>query len=430
MRTWIRDPLAIFAEGAERGIVVEGTRIVALVGRGESPERIDAVFDASRHVVLPGLVNAHHHFYQTLTRAHPQAINKPLFPWLVALYPIWSRLKPNHLRLAARLALAELLMSGCTTAADHHYLYPAGLENAVDIEVEEALRLGMRMTVSRGSMNLSAKDGGLPPDSVVQDEDAILADSERVLKLFHDPKPGAKIRVALAPCSPFSISKTPDERKRAPRRALRLPAPHASLRDRRRGAVLPQDVRPAAGRSPGGNRLDVEPGLARSRHPFQRRGDRAAGPSRRRNLPLRGLQHGARLRHLPDLRTRGRGRAARPRRRRLGLERFLEHDGGRAPRADDRAAALRRRQGHPSRRSALGDRRLGPLPRPHGHRPDRGGPRGRSRALHPRRAALFRRARPARRARALRRAPRRPGDGGGRLAASSTACRSGSTSPR
>ncbi len=207
MRTWIRNPLAVFAEGAERGIVVEGTRIASVVGRGEIPERIDASFDASRHVVLPGLVNAHHHFYQTLTRAHPQAINKPLFPWLAALYPIWSRLKPHHLRLATRLALVELLMSGCTTAADHHYLYPGGLENAVDLEVEEALKLGMRMTVSRGSMNLSAKDGGLPPDSVVQDADAILADSERVLKLFHDPKPGAMIRVALAPCSPFSISK-------------------------------------------------------------------------------------------------------------------------------------------------------------------------------------------------------------------------------
>ena len=223
----------------------------------------------SRHVVLPGLVNTHHHFYQTLTRAHPAAINKPLFAWLVALYPIWARLKPDHLRLAARLALTELLLSGCTTAADHHYLYPAGLENAVDIEVEEALRLGMRMTVSRGSMNLSQKDGGLPPDSVVQDEETILADSERVLKLFHDPTPGAQICVALAPCSPFSISKDLMTRERAPGRALRLPASHPSLRDRGRGALLPQDVRPAAGRSPRGDWLDVEPRLARARHPFQ-----------------------------------------------------------------------------------------------------------------------------------------------------------------
>ena len=207
MRIWIKDPLAIFAQGAARGLVVEGARIEALVGVGETPERIDLVFDASRHVVLPGLINTHHHFFQTLTRAHPAAINKALFPWLMSLYPIWARLKPKHLRLSARLALAELLMSGCTTAADHHYLFPGGLEDAVDIEVEAALELGMRMTVSRGSMNLSAKDGGLPPDTVVQDEQAILDDSARVLKLFHDPAPGARIQVALAPCSPFSISK-------------------------------------------------------------------------------------------------------------------------------------------------------------------------------------------------------------------------------
>jgi 8-oxoguanine deaminase len=157
--------------------------------------------------VLPGLVNAHHHFYQTLTRAHPKAINRELFPWLTALYPIWARLKPEHLRIAVRLALTELTLSGCTAAADHHYLFPRGLENAIDIEVEEARALGLRMTVTRGSMNRSKKDGGLPPDEVVQSEDEILADSERVLKLFHDPKPGADIRIALAPCSPFSITK-------------------------------------------------------------------------------------------------------------------------------------------------------------------------------------------------------------------------------
>ena len=208
MRVWIKNPLAIFAEGAGGGLVVESGRIAELVDSGKVPAAaVDASYDASRHVVLPGLVNTHHHFYQTLTRAHPAAINKELFPWLVALYPIWSRLKPRHLQVATRVALAELLLSGCTTAADHHYLYPAGLENAVDIEVESAKAIGMRMTVTRGSMNLSQKDGGLPPDSVVQDEDTILADSERVLKLFHDPKPGAQIRIALAPCSPFSINR-------------------------------------------------------------------------------------------------------------------------------------------------------------------------------------------------------------------------------
>jgi 8-oxoguanine deaminase len=208
MRLWIKDPLAIFAENAERGLVVEGTQIVELVGAGGAPQApVDEAFDASRHVVLPGLVNTHHHFYQTLTRAHPAAINKELFPWLTSLYPIWARLRPEHLQIATRLALTELMLSGCTTAADHHYLFPRGLENAIDIEVEEARAVGLRMTVTRGSMNRSKKDGGLPPDEVVQSEDEIIADSERVLKLFHDPKPGADIRIALAPCSPFSITK-------------------------------------------------------------------------------------------------------------------------------------------------------------------------------------------------------------------------------
>ena len=208
MRLWIKDPHAILAEGAERGLVIEGTRIVELVGRGGSPSApVGATFDAAGHVVLPGLINTHHHFYQTLTRAHPRAINQDLLPWLAALAPIWARMKPAQLRIAMRLALTELMLSGCTTAADHHYLFPPGLENAIDIEVEEARKLGLRMTVSRGSMNRSQKDGGLPPDEVVQDEETILADSERVLKLFHDPRPGADIRIALAPCSPFSVTK-------------------------------------------------------------------------------------------------------------------------------------------------------------------------------------------------------------------------------
>lgn len=210
MRLWLKDPLAILAEGAERGIVVEGSRIVERVGRGREPSApVDAVFDAARHVVLPGLVNTHHHVYQTLTRAHPNAINKELFPWLKALYPIWTKgLNPEAFRLAVRLAGTELMMSGCTTAADHHYVFPAGLEDAVDIEVEEARALGLRMTVSRGSMNLSEEDGGLPPKAAVQDEDTILADSERVIGRYHERGPGAKIQIALAPCSPFSVTKS------------------------------------------------------------------------------------------------------------------------------------------------------------------------------------------------------------------------------
>ncbi len=208
-RLWLKQPLAILADGADGGIVVESGRIVELVTSGGAPSGpVDTVFDASRHVVLPGLINTHHHFYQTLTRAHPAAIDKALFPWLTSLYPIWARLDPDSFRLSVRLALTELLMSGCTTAADHHYLFPRGLESAIDIEAEEAARLGIRVTLSRGSMDLSEKDGGLPPDSVVQDKDDILADSERLIGRYHDRSDGAMIQIALAPCSPFSATKS------------------------------------------------------------------------------------------------------------------------------------------------------------------------------------------------------------------------------
>ena len=224
-RLWIRNPLAIFADGAaEGGIVVSDGRIVELLAAGREPGALgDGTFDASRHVVIPGLVNAHHHFYQTLTRTHPQALDKELFGWLQALYPIWSRLTPDSFRVAVRLALAELLLSGCTTAADHHYLFPAGLDRAIDIEVEEALALGIRMTVTRGSMNRSQKDGGLPPDNVVQDEETILVDSERVLSRYHDASPGSRIQIGLAPCSPFSI--TPRLMKATAELAARFDAP-------------------------------------------------------------------------------------------------------------------------------------------------------------------------------------------------------------
>ncbi len=209
MRLWIKDPLAVLAEGAERGIVVEDGKIVELVGRGKQvSQKADHVFDASRHVVIPGLINTHHHFFQTLTRAHPAAINKELFPWLKALYPIWAKnVTPEAFRLATRLAQTELLMSGCTCASDHHYLYPVGLEQAMDIQAEEAAAVGIRMTLNRGSMNLSEKDGGLPPDGVVQDEDTILADCERVLGRYHDAGEGAMLQVALAPCAPFTVTK-------------------------------------------------------------------------------------------------------------------------------------------------------------------------------------------------------------------------------
>lgn len=207
MRLWIKDPLACLAEKAERGIIVDGRKIVELVPKGVEPKAVANVFDASRHVLLPGLINTHHHMYQSLTRAHPDAINKELFPWLTALFPLWSKLTPDSHRLATRLALTELLMSGCTTAADHHYLFARGCENAIDIQVDEAKALGVRMMICRGSMDLSQKDGAMPPESVVQDRDTILNDCERVVSRYHQRGEGAMIQIALAPCTPFTASK-------------------------------------------------------------------------------------------------------------------------------------------------------------------------------------------------------------------------------
>jgi len=204
---WIKDPRGILASRAERGVVVENGRIAELVPKGAEPATPGAsVFDASRHVVVPGLINTHHHFYQTLTRATPSALDRTLFPWLQALYPVWARLTPDLLDAAVTVAMAELLLSGCTTTTDHHYVFPAGLEDAIDIEIAAAQRLGVRVVLTRGSMNLSQRDGGLPPDSVVQDEDTILADSERLIARYHDASPGAMVQIALAPCSPFSVT--------------------------------------------------------------------------------------------------------------------------------------------------------------------------------------------------------------------------------
>ncbi len=206
---WIRAPLAVCCDDdAGGGLVVADDRILELVPTGAEPMTPGcAIFDASAHVVLPGLINTHHHFYQTLTRACPPALDKPLFPWLEALYPIWSGLTPEAFRLAVRVALTELLFSGTTTAADHHYVFPSGLEDAIDIQVEEAGALGLRAVLTRGSMSLSQDDGGLPPRSVVQSEDDILADCERLVSRHHQGGAGAMVQIALAPCSPFSVTR-------------------------------------------------------------------------------------------------------------------------------------------------------------------------------------------------------------------------------
>ncbi|MCC2659857.1 MAG: 8-oxoguanine deaminase [Arthrobacter sp.] len=210
-RLWIRSPLAAFTANsldASGGIVVSGGKIQEVLGAGERPSApCGETFDAGSHVLLPGLINTHHHFYQTLTRAWGPVANAPLFPWLQNLYPVWARLTPRDLELAATAALAELLLSGCTTAADHHYVFPAGMEDAIDIEVGAVRRLGMRATLTRGSMSLGENDGGLPPQSTVQSPEVILADSERVIGQYHERGEGAVIQIALAPCSPFSVAK-------------------------------------------------------------------------------------------------------------------------------------------------------------------------------------------------------------------------------
>ncbi|WP_427172460.1 8-oxoguanine deaminase [Arthrobacter sp. 92] len=210
-RLWIRNPLAAFtanALDASGGIVVSGGLIAEVLAAGQVPSApCQESFDAGNHVLLPGLINTHHHFYQTLTRAWAPVANAPLFPWLQHLYPVWARLTPRDLELATKVALAELLLSGCTTAADHHYLFPDGLEDAIDIEVRVVRELGMRATLTRGSMTWGEDDGGLPPQSTVQPADVILADSERLIREYHQRGDGADIQIALAPCSPFSVTK-------------------------------------------------------------------------------------------------------------------------------------------------------------------------------------------------------------------------------
>ncbi len=200
MRLWIRHPMAILADDAGGGLVVEDGRIAELVPSGKRPALpVDGHFDASQHVVLPGLINTHQHFFQNLTRAHPLGINRELGSWLAGLYPVWQHLEPEMLRVAARLAMTELLMSGCTTAADHHYMFPPGMSHAVDIEFEEAAKLGMRLTVARGATTMGEDQGRMPPRRMVEAEDEVLADFERILGRYHRQNDGSMNQVALAP---------------------------------------------------------------------------------------------------------------------------------------------------------------------------------------------------------------------------------------
>jgi len=188
----------------DASIFVRDGAIEALGPATEMPRDADRVVDARGCIVIPGLVNTHHHFYQTLTRAVPGTQDVELFDWLVTLYPIWARLTPAALRSATAVACAELLLSGCTTASDHTYLWPNGCR--IDDEIAVAREIGLRFHASRGSMSVGRSKGGLPPDSCVEDEAAILADTRRAIETFHDAARFAMTRVVVAPCSPFSVS--------------------------------------------------------------------------------------------------------------------------------------------------------------------------------------------------------------------------------
>ncbi|MGI9646531.1 MAG: 8-oxoguanine deaminase [Ilumatobacteraceae bacterium] len=179
--------------------------LVSGVGAGPPPPA-DDVLDATDCLVTPGLVNTHHHLYQNLTRAYPPMTDKPLFGWLQSLYPLWRAIDTESVYVSTWVGLAELALSGCTTSTDHLYLHPRRAGDLLTAEIEAALDLGIRFHPTRGSMSLSEKDGGLPPDDVVADDDEILAASEEAVGRHHDRDHGAMTRVALAPCSPFSVT--------------------------------------------------------------------------------------------------------------------------------------------------------------------------------------------------------------------------------
>jgi 8-oxoguanine deaminase len=184
-----------------RDNAIEAVASTASVG---STDQIDRVIDARGMILMPGLVNTHHHLYQTLTRAVPGAQDAALFPWLETLYPIWANLDRQAIYTSALVGLAELMLSGCTTAADHLYIYPNDV--TLDDEIRAAQEIGIRFHATRGSMSRGESQGGLPPDSVVESETEIVSDTRRVIETYHDAAPLAMLRIAVAPCSPFSVT--------------------------------------------------------------------------------------------------------------------------------------------------------------------------------------------------------------------------------
>jgi cytosine/adenosine deaminase-related metal-dependent hydrolase len=199
---WVVTMDGVSTEHPSGWVLVDGA-VIAGTGAGEEPAH-DTRVDLGGAVVTPGLVNTHHHLYQTLTRARAQQAD--LFSWLRELYPVWARIDAEAEYAAARTGLAELALSGCTTVFDHHYVFPRGREGILEAEVQAARELGLRLVASRGSMDLGVSDGGLPPDELVEEIDAVLADTERLHGAVHDAGPGARVQIAVAPCSPFSVT--------------------------------------------------------------------------------------------------------------------------------------------------------------------------------------------------------------------------------
>jgi cytosine/adenosine deaminase-related metal-dependent hydrolase len=187
-------------------IYAENGEIKQMGQRPPAGLRAGRTLSARFAVALPGLINTHHHLCQTLTRAHSAAADMKLFDWLRTLYPIWARLDEEAMHVAALVGMAELALSGCTTTADHHYLFPRGQTKLIDAEIAAARKIGLRFHPTRGSMSVGESKGGLPPDSVVQSEEEILEDCERLIRQYHDPAPGSMLRIGLAPCSPFNVS--------------------------------------------------------------------------------------------------------------------------------------------------------------------------------------------------------------------------------
>ncbi len=186
-------------------VFIRGNLIEAIGLAASLPQSADEVIDARGHLVVPGLVNTHHHMFQSLTRAVPGVQNAELFTWLRGLYPIWAGLTPEMVHTSTQVAMAELLLSGCTTSSDHLYLYPNGVR--LEDSIEAAHEIGMRFVATRGSMSVGASAGGLPPDRLVEGEAAILQDTQRLIETWHDASHGAMLNVAVGPCSPFSVSR-------------------------------------------------------------------------------------------------------------------------------------------------------------------------------------------------------------------------------